>query len=243
MIRFIHIILIVICLSLLGISQAPAVYFDLAENHIDITTGFNGSHIVVIGAAPPKGEIAIEVVGPHREATVRLKNQVAGAWVNTQSLTYKDIPVFYDYALSNLDPEFEKTAKIGEEYLALRTEDNDLSADELKSFNKALLRNKRALRLYPKEAKPIEFLHEGAMFRADFYIPSNVPIGDYLVKVHLVDNGAITSTEIRSVKVAQVGTSAWLAAFARKQSLIYGLCCVALALFAGWFSNRVRRRA
>jgi hypothetical protein len=44
-----------------------------------------------------------------------------------------------------------------------------------------------------------------------------------------------------TVRVAQVGGSARINQFAHGNSFVYGVMCVFLAVFAGWFSNRVRR--
>ena len=82
------------------------------------------------------------------------------------------------------------------------------------------------------EPKSIVFLNDN-FFRANFYMPANVPTGDYLIKTYLFQNGEIKSVSETQLRVAQVGFNASLYRFAHLQATAYGLVAVLLAMLAG----------
>ena len=76
------------------------VIVDLASDHVDITTGFNGTTLSLFGVRHDAGEVAVVVRGPSRTMSVRRKESVLGAWMNRTFETYKDVPAYYNYAIS-----------------------------------------------------------------------------------------------------------------------------------------------
>ena len=79
---------------------------DLAHNAIVITTGFDGDELIVYGASKVPGHVAVVVSGPEKTMVVRHKQQVLGAWINTDSLEFRRVPSFYSYALSGPEGGF-----------------------------------------------------------------------------------------------------------------------------------------
>ena len=73
---------------------------DLTSHLIAITTGFTGASVVLFGATDGPGDVVVAVRGPSQEMTVRRKNRVAGIWVNTQEVTFVNVPSFYAVAAS-----------------------------------------------------------------------------------------------------------------------------------------------
>ncbi len=224
-------------------AQDKEITVDLASDHVDITTGFNGTRLQLFGVRHDKGDLAVIVRGPIRTMSVRKKESVLGAWINRSFETFKGVPSYYNYALSApLDkiasPEILKKYGIGTENLQFNKPD---SVDEKReTFRSAMIRNKQNQRLFAREPEEISFINPD-FFRADFYIPSNVPVGEYEVQAIYLTKGVVQDIQTKTVRVAQVGVAANLHEFAYKNSLMYGAVCVILALFAGWFSNRVRR--
>lgn len=238
--------LLLLCAMFLMANAAQgqeAVVADVASDHVDITTGFNGTTMHVFGVRHNKGEIAVMVRGPIRTMAVRRKESVFGAWTNRKSETYKDVPGYYNYAVSvpleNLAPlKILQEYGIGPQNLQFNKPDST-DPDRI-LFREALLRNKAKQGLFIEQPAEILFLSSD-FFRVDFYIPSNVPTGDYEVQTINFMNGKVVDVKTRAVKVAQVGASARINEYAQDHGLLYGLLCVALAVFAGWFSNRVRK--
>jgi uncharacterized protein (TIGR02186 family) len=216
---------------------------DLASDHVDITTGFNGTTLDLFGVRHDQGEIAIIVRGPERTMSVRRKESVLGAWMNRAFETYKDVPGYYNYATSKpineLAPlEVLKQNQIGTENLQFN---KAKSTDEKRIlFREALLRNKQKQGLFATKPLDIKFISPD-FFRASFYIPSNTPVGDYEIKTIYFSNGTVKDIQTKYVRVAQVGGAARIHTFAQDSSFLYGLTCIFLAVFAGWISNKVRR--
>src|SRR6516164_11463525 len=81
-------------------ARAQGLVADLTSHLIAITTGFTGASVVLFGATDGPGDVIVAVRGPEREMTVRRKNRVAGIWVNTQQVTFSNLPSFYAVAAS-----------------------------------------------------------------------------------------------------------------------------------------------
>src|SRR5690606_21979933 len=73
---------------------------DLAQKRIDITTGFHGADLAIYGVKKAPGEIAVVIRGPSQSMVVRGKSRVLGVWMNSRSLEFTNVPVYYDLALS-----------------------------------------------------------------------------------------------------------------------------------------------
>ena len=83
-----------------GPARADGVVADLSSHLIAITTGFTGASVVLFGATEGRGDIIAVVRGPERETKVWRKGKVAGIWVNTQEVTFANVPSFYAVAAS-----------------------------------------------------------------------------------------------------------------------------------------------
>lgn len=219
---------------------------DLAEDHVDITTGFNGAYLSVFGVQDEPGDIVIVIRGPKRDMIVRKKKRFFGIWTNLRSMKFEDVPAYYDYALEDVNkmiaaPEVLKAHGIGVEALYFEPEDDDADIEKVKMFQEGLSRNKRAQGHFPKAPQALVFIKDN-FFKTKFYIPANVPTGDYVIETFLIQNGMVKDMKSTDVRVAQVGTSAGIYSFSKKNSVSYGLLCVFFAMLVGWFSNAIRRR-
>jgi len=241
---------IALVLLVLGIN-APAyasegtLTVDLAEDSVDISTGFNGARLSLFGVKAQGDQVAVVIRGPKKDVVVRKKSKFLGTWMNRNSLKYEDIPQFYDFALSDaekniLDEDARRENGIGFSALKFDPKKNKMKAAERKAFQSALLRNKQAEGLFPVAAKDIIFLSD-TFFKTQFNVPANVPTGDYVIETFLIDDGAIVDTHQTNVKVAQVGFSAGVFKFAHHYSLLYAVLIVMIAVVAGWLSNAVRQ--
>lgn len=238
-----YILIIAVLFISLPAQAEDRVLFDLASDHVDITTGFNGTSMQVFGVRQGKGDIVIVVRGPERTMSVRRMENVLGAWINRSFETFKAVPAYYQFAASGpigevVDAELLKQYGIGPQNLQFNKPD---STDEQRViFRDAMIRNKIKQGLYAEKPMDILFMNP-TFFRANFYIPANVPVGNYTVETMYFEGGELKDSKARTVRVAQTGGSANIHRFAYDNSLMYGVLCVLLAIFAGWFSNRVRR--
>lgn len=218
---------------------------DLGRDHVDITLGFSGTQLVVFGSKKTEGDIAVVIRGPEVPAVVRRKGQVAGVWMNTQSVTFRNVPVYYDLALSRGEadigaPTVLRDNKIGLNTLDFRPNRSD-DTELVGAFQEALIRNRQVSGYFPMEPRRINFLSDG-LFRADFSVPPSVPAGDYVVQTYLIHNGVVTAVEEAKLRVAQEGFNARVFAFSRKHAFFYGLTAILIAVIAGWGSYAFLRR-
>ncbi len=239
----------------IGLAPAPAaaaaqpLVADLSKHLVAITTGFTGSDVLLFGAVEGEGEVVVVVHGPLETAVVRRKEQVAGIWLNTEEMTFPDIPIFYRVLTTAplgdwLPRVLRKRHQFGIEYLKLPVENATRGVAEppgTDAFRAALIRNKKRLGHYGEGIGKISML-SARLFRANFHFPTNVPTGFYSVEVFLIRDNAVVSVETMPLYVDKTGINAEIFLFAQRHSLLYGLFAVLFAVFAGLGANAVFRR-
>lgn len=245
MMRFIF-ALFILLVAVPAVAQDHLVAVDLAEDHIDITTGFNGAKLILFGVQEQPGEIAIVFSGPRKDMVVRRKEKVSGIWMNRTGMNFEDVPVYYDFAVANVEKPVASEDVLKQEMIglsALRFESVDTKKDkkDLAQFQDALIRTRQKEGFVPEKPENIIFINDH-FFRTTFYLPPNVPTGDYQIKTFLMSDGKVRGVKTMDVRVGQVGMSANIFKFAHEHEIIYGLFCVIFAMTIGWFSNAIRRQ-
>jgi uncharacterized protein (TIGR02186 family) len=81
------------------------------------------------------------------------------------------------------------------------------------------------------------------LFHVRVPLPAAVPTGDYRVEVLLVRSRRIHARQEMEFRVDRVGAADRIATVAETQPLVYGVVCVLLAAFAGWFGSVLFRRS
>ncbi|MBL8628490.1 MAG: TIGR02186 family protein [Rhodospirillaceae bacterium] len=227
--------------------EAPLVA-DVSENLVAITTGFTGKEVLLFGATDGPGDIAIVVKGPARDITLRKKGRVGPVWVNTDSVTFRDVPSFYRIASSRPLEEFAppnllSRFQIGTENLRLETTgESDITPENLIEYKKALVRLKTEEQLYDEGLGAVNTT-SNRLFRTRILFPANVPTGTYFVEVYLFRNGTVAAAEIVPFNISKIGFGADVYDFAHDYSVIYGLLSIILAAAAGWAASVAFRRA
>lgn len=226
--------------------DAPLVA-DVSENLVAITTGFTGKEVLLFGATDGPGDIAIVVKGPVRDITVRKKERVGPVWINTDSVTFRDVPSFYRIASSRPLEEFAppnllSRFQIGTENIRLETVDETpLSPEDLALYRKALIRLKTGERLYDEGLGSVNTT-SNRLFRTRILFPSNVSTGTYFVEVYLFRGGTVAAAEIVPFNISKIGFGADVYDFAHNFSIFYGLLAILLAVGAGWAASAAFRR-
>lgn len=227
-------------------AQAQRLAVDLSSSEVAISTGFSGAELMLFGAMEGYGDIVVTVIGPHRDEVVRRKERLMGIWVNGASVTFKGAPAYYRIAASRplheiATPEILDQLEIGVAEIELFTRSERTPA-EIIEFRKALIRNKKRLRLYSEDIFDIKIMRD-LLFRSTIPFPANVPIGDYEVNVYLFKDGKPISQQTTSLPVRKVGLEAQLYNFAHDQAPWYGAIAIVIALMAGWLAGVIFRRA
>lgn len=227
--------------------SAKSLSVELAADHIDITTGFSGAKVEVFGHRKDMfTEVAITIRGPEKTATIWQKAKFLGAWINRYSVSFKNVPLYYNYALDQ--GQLSRSASlldkngIGVEALFLKNlTDMSSTIANAEIFKEALITDKKKKGLYPTKAQPIKFMNE-YFFRAEFNIPPDAPTGEYKITSMLFKDGKLLETDVDLLRVEQVGLNAFVFKAAHKQGLLYGVISVLLALLSGWFVGVLRIR-
>lgn len=220
---------------------------DLASNHVDITTGFNGANLMLFGVKDRVGDVAVVIRGPRKDMTVRKKNRIAGIWMNTQYMDFDDVPEFYDFAISKkigFDTQEQLMLRengVGLSTLVFEPKDAVPDRERVSQFQEALIRTKQMQGMFPVKGKSIEFLSD-TFFRATLYLPANVPTGDYVIETLLFRGDRLVDRNTTRLTVAQVGLNAQVYDWAMNRSFYYGLFCVVFAAFSGWIINVIRNK-
>lgn len=220
----------------------------VANSHVDITVGFSGSFIEVFGDRRDLDtDIAIVIEGPRKNVTIWKKDRVVGTWVNRYYTTFKDMPIYYNYAISAqsfssalLDAMLENG--IGHEALFHSIEtDKSRKLKDVNIYQEALLRKSRKLGVFFSQPATIEFLNDN-FFRVRFELPPSAPTGEYKIHSYLIKDGKVIGQDVVLLSVEQVGLNAFIYKSAREYGLIYAFACISLALFFGWLAGAIRVR-
>ncbi len=250
--RLLHLapLLAVMLIPFPGIAVAESLVSTLSDDNVEITSNFTGEQIVIFGAVRgvPADEtayqIAVVVQGPSEDVVVREKKRVFGVWANRQSREFKDVPSYYVMHLSEnfsqaVDPALLAQYRLG---IASLPFVQDANADATtQRFAKALVDIKARRSLYVERKNEVKFLAP-SVFRTTFFLPSDIPTGDYRVGVFLFRDQAFLAGTNETLAIAKGGFSERIARAALDFPLAYGLVCVILAVFTGWLAGVVFRR-
>jgi uncharacterized protein (TIGR02186 family) len=221
-------------------ARAEGLVADLTSHLIAITTGFTGASVVLFGATDGPGDVIVAVRGPEREMTVRRKSRVAGIWVNTQEVSFGNLPSFYAVAASRpmadiLSPAAAAFYRLGIANLKLAASTPAPSV-VVDAFRTALERTQQEAGLYVDRMGKVDFLGE-RLFRTTITFPANVPTGTYLVEVFLVRDKDVVSGQTTPLVVSKVGVDAAVFEFSTRQPGFYGAIAVLTAVMAGWLAS------
>jgi len=237
---------IVLLLTAPAVRGQPLVA-DLSDHLIAVTAGFSGAKLLLFGALDEgvANDVVVVIRGPDRDAVVRRKSQVAGVWVNRDSVRFGSVPTFY-YVASNR-PLADITSGrvlarrgIGLEQLAFKTIGG--KRPDLPAFHEALIRNREGSGLFNDAEGQVRMLG-GRLFRTDVVFPSNVPTGSFNVTTYLFRGGDLISAQTTPLIVSKVGIGARVFEFAHRYAALYGIAAIAIALFAGWLAGAAFRKS
>jgi uncharacterized protein (TIGR02186 family) len=230
-------------------AHAESLVSTLSDDVVEITSNFTGERIVVFGAirgvppGNPSYEVAVVAQGPAQDVVVRRKERVLGIWANRTSREFTGVPSYYVMHLSEnfaaaVDPTQLREYRLGVMTLPFVQEADDATS-ELFAESLADIRTERGL--YLEREQEVEFLAPN-VFRTTFFLPSDIPTGEYRVSVYLFRDQAFLAGQTQTLSIAKGGFSDRVARAAIEHPLPYGLICVALALFTGWLAGVIFRR-
>jgi uncharacterized protein (TIGR02186 family) len=231
---------------------------DVSTRTIAVTSAFAGTEIIVFGSVvnsrQPSAEagtydIIVVLEGMAIPLTVRRKTNVAGLWINTDSVDFESVPSYYAIASTRpieeiADPTFLERNAIGHGYARIAPAARSVIAakpGEMRDFKEAVVRIKQGDGLYLKEDYAVIFIGK-SLFRASIALPANVPVGPMTARVYLFREGELLSTFQSKVRLERSGIELWLYRAAMHHPLYYGLSAVLVATLAGWLASLPFRR-
>lgn len=247
---------LVALVALGGGAQAERLTVALSTPEVRIDSNFAGVPITIFGVIERdaqtvsrggKYEIATVVLGPPESVVARRKDRILGIWANSASETILGAPSFYmadatgavdDLAADALLERFQLGIdNIGFTYRGRVGRNNPAAAE----FRDAFVRIKEREGLYSGRTGGVKFIGD-TIFRTTVQIPANAPVGFYQVKAFLFADGAILARTDESFVIVRTGFEQLTFTFAHEDAFIYGIVCVALALFTGWLAGVIFRR-
>lgn len=231
---------------------------DVSTRRVAVTASFSGTEVVVFGAVDNSRQtsaeaglydIVIVLVGTPSRLVARRKANVAGLWLNVQSLVFDSVPSYY--AIASTRPLDEvasedvlKAYDIGFEHVRMTLSSGTFSGPptkEIKEFRDAVVRIKQRERLYQEEQYGVAFIGR-SLFRASIDLPANVTVGPFDTRVYLFRDGELLSQYTVRLNLEREGLEALLYSFAVRHSLLYGFATVMMAVGAGLLASAAFRK-
>lgn len=243
--------LVIILTALLAPLCVPAsaedLATDLSDHEIAITSSFAGTSLLLFGTrgAEPDGvDIIVAVRGPETPMKVWRKQRVAGIWINSEPVTFANVPGYYAVASNRplneiTTADYLRANNIGPENLVLLSVEN-ISITEARELRTAIIDNRSDAGLYQTDAGAVTF-PPGGLFRTDIVFPANVPVGNYRILVLLMRDGIELDRTSTILGIGKQGLEQQIYSFAYERPALYGLIAIALAVVAGWTAAMVFR--
>lgn len=227
---------------------------QVSQDEVSITSSFAGQTLTLFGSiepdvgstATPTGpyHVVITITGPLQNRIARQKTNQFGIWLNTAQVEFVGFPSFYQVLSDQKLADITTAITLAERSIPLEKQPQAASGE---SWWDSLAFGPQLVRLM--EQKGMFKLNEsGVTFRSNtFYfgqvaLPADAPPGSYLAHTYLFKNGQIVADKSEGFSVRKIGFERFLGQAARQQPLLYGIVCVALALFTGWLGGVVFRR-
>ena len=239
--------------------QASAVKEGLeigvSSNEIAITSDFRGADLTIFGALTNADElllaigqydVVVTLEGPRDYATVRKKERVLGIWMNTESMTFQQVPESYSIASTRqidvLDqgPSFSSVG-VGIEHLPLDPVGYIRDSGAITEFRDAYRRLKLGSGLYQRDTSGVRFV-SSSLFRASLRLPANIPDGQQMVRAYLFKSGNLIFQRETPLRVVKTGLEQAISDAAHERPFAYGLLCVLIAVVTGWGASIIFRK-
>jgi len=232
-----------------------SIEIGLSTERIAITSNFVGTDLTIFGALDNadarleqqgRYDIVVALVGPSQTVVVRRKSRVLGVWANTNSMIFGNVPASYSLASTRsldeiTDPTTYRQLGLGVDYLSLQPVLGVSPIEHHVRFSDALRALKIQHGLYVERSGDVQFISQ-TLFRATLTIPANVPIGTHRAEAFLFRNGVFIREDAANLQIVKSGFENAVYEKAHRYGLLYGLLCVALAVFTGWAGRIVFRR-
>ncbi|MGB3336902.1 MAG: TIGR02186 family protein [Devosia sp.] len=250
--------LLLILVMLLGVvapAHAQRLVSQISNDTVEITSSFSGERLSFFGTIVPDAgseekfvtgpfHVVIAVLGPTQNRVARQKTNVLGIWLNTAQVEFQNFPSYFHVLSSGRLADITDITTLTTNLIL--PESHTLAAtggDWWKTaiFGRELVRLMTEQGLFGVQENGVNFLSEN-FYSARLTLPSNAPPGPYIALTYVFKNGEIIARKSEGFAVRKIGFERFLALSAVQQPLLYGVICVILALFTGWFGGVIFKR-
>lgn len=250
--RALIVILVAIALSP---AKAANIELGLAEDRVEVDTGFAGAKLTLFGAITgiddPANTVDIVSVirGPDARFQIREIEKANLIWVPGATHLVESAPGLYltnsTKPVTDIVPlPLQDQYRLGADFLDIEIHTQLDEKDEIDKtvlYREAFLTEVKALGLYEERIDGIAF-SKGALFTINARLPANTPVGEYTVSVYLFRNGELLSSDQAELGVNRVGLERRIYDFAFERPISYGIFCVIISLLAGWLASVAFRK-
>ncbi len=245
--------------ALFALLAAPAsaeqLVSQVSGDEVAITSSFSGQTLTLFGTIEPEAgseqkfvegpyHIIITVTGPLQKRVARKMSNQFGIWINTEQAVFEEFPSFYQVLSDGKLDSITNPITLAERSIPL---DSPGIGKTAAPYPQSQLFRGELVELMKKKGQ-FKLNEQGVIFRSDtFYfaqvtLPSDAPPGPYIARTYLFKDGQIIAEKSNGFSVRKIGFERFLGLTSRQQPLLYGLVCVALALFTGWIGGVVFKR-
>ena len=255
---------LVMLLSGPAMAAPKQIVADLSDSRVDITSSYHGTELLLFGAKEdmPGDDIILVVQGPATDIIQRRKAKRAGIWVNVETKIWQEAPSFYHVFATDELSSIANEQALGNATVGPLSGELSFTSGSDDSGNghgggtpassgatiagnpeqrNNLRRNMEANGLWQVLPSSIA-TQQDMLFRASLSLPSNIPTGDYRVRVLHFRDGVALSERATDMNVRKAGLSALIFRFAHDYSALYGIFAIIFAVASGWLAAAAFRR-
>jgi uncharacterized protein (TIGR02186 family) len=232
-----------------------SIEIGLSTDKVTITSDFAGADLTIFGSldnADPlisrqgRYDVIVVLEGPSRPVVVRRKDRILGMWINTNSLTFLNVPMSYSVATTRMmqditDPTNYRQLALGAANIYMQPEDKTAHPTTIEEFTSALRDRKMATGLYNERVGGVQFLSQ-SLFRATLQLAPNVPVGTHKARAFLFRNGLFIKETSAQLAIVKAGFEQTIFRLSRDHGPFYGIFAVSLAMLTGWLGRLVFRK-
>ena len=190
----------------------------MSTNEIAIASDFPGADLTIFGTLTNTDaflqqigqyDIIVTLEGPKVETTVRRKEKVFGIWINTQQMTFSEVPQSYSMTSTRVIKDITtqqvlNTLNVGIDHIRLFAANYIGDIDALDDFREAFRRQMLDSGLYQSNPGGVRFVSP-SLFKATLRLPANVPNGVHTVHAYLFKSGVFLMETKLPLRVVKTG--------------------------------------
>ena len=236
-------------------AQAERLISGVSNDTIQITSSFDGERLTFYGTIAPEAgstertvtgpfDVVIVVVGPTQDRVAREMTHNLGIWLNTEQVEFKRFPSYFHVLSSRRLIETADINLLNENFIlpeAYAISPNPAGFMKTLTFGRELIRLMSQDGLFGVQENGVQFMSD-TFYSAQLTLPSSAPPGPYIAQTYVFKNGQIIARKSEGFAVRKIDFERFLAQSAQQYPLLYGIACVILALFSGWFGGVLFRR-